>query len=412
MSEIALVSSRRSRLETEAKNGDTKAQAALALANAPNTFISTVQIGITLISILLGIFSGDNLTVEVEQFLTQFALLQPYAHSIAVVVALFILTYLSLVLGELVPKRIGLSNPEGIAKTMAAPMRVLSQLTSPFIALLSVSSDLLIRVLGIKPNENTVTEEEIKSLVLEGSSSGAIEEIEQEIVQNVFQLGDRKITSLMTNRQEIEYLDLEADPAENKAKILEHRHSVFPLCKGGVDDVVGLVYTKYLLGTDLDSELLNLSDFKRDALFVPENNRAYQVLERFRERRQYVGIIVDEYGGVLGMITLNDILDALVGDISDGNDADFEIVEREDGSFLIDAQLPFDEFLNHFDIVVTPQNKRDLTGFDTLGGFALHILKDIPQVGETFTWQDYRFEIIDMDKSRIDKILMSKTPTD
>lgn len=408
MSEIALVSSRKSKLESAAKNGDAKAQAALDLSNSPNRFLSTVQIGITLIGILLGIFSGDKVTNDVQNFINGFPLLQPYSHPIAVVVVLFFLTYISLVLGELVPKRIGLSNPEGIAKTMAAPMMVLSRVTAPFIALLSFSSDLLIKLLGIKPNENAVTEEEIKSLVQEGSSSGAIEEIEQEIVQNVFQLGDRKITSLMTNRQEITYLDLEAEPAENKAKIVEHKHSVFPLCNGGVDEVVGLIYSKDFLGKDLDAELPRLADNKRDVLYIPENNRAYQVLERFRERRQYVGIIVDEYGGVLGMVTLNDILDALVGDISDTIGSDYEIIGREDGSHLIDAQLPFDDFLSHFDITIPAADRRDLSGFDTLGGFALHILKDIPRTGETFFWQEYQFEIVDMDKSRIDKILVRK----
>ncbi|WP_345268771.1 hemolysin family protein [Nibrella viscosa] len=408
MSEIALVSSRKSRLETAAKNGDQKAQTALNLANAPNRFLSTVQIGITLIGILLGIFSGDKITSDVQAFVAQFEILAPYAKSIAVVLVLILLTYTSLVLGELVPKRIGLSNPEGIAKTMAAPMILLSRITSPFISLLSLSSDLLIRVLRIRPNENAVTEEEIKSLIQEGTTGGVIDEIEQEIVQNVFHLGDRRITSLMTNRQEIVYLDLEADPAENKQKILEYKHSVYPLCNDGVDEVVGLIYSKDLLGKDLDDELLQLSDLKRDVLYIPENNRAYQVLERFRERRQYVGIIVDEYGGVMGMVTLNDILDALVGDISEGDDLDYEIVEREDGSFLIDAQLPFDDFLNHFDITISAQNRRDLTGFDTLGGFALHILKDIPKVGESFIWQAYQFEIIDMDKSRIDKMLVTK----
>ncbi|HLK96228.1 MAG TPA: hemolysin family protein, partial [Hymenobacter sp.] len=305
-------------------------------------------------------------------------------------------------------KRIGLSNPEGIAKTMAAPMIFLSRITSPFIALLTFSSDLLMKLLRIRPNENAVTEEEIKSLIQEGTTGGAIEEIEQEIVQNVFQLGDRKITSLMTNRQEIVYLDLEDEPAENRAKILEHRHSVFPLCKGGVDDVVGLIYTKDLLGENLDTELRRRDAMKRDALFVPENNRAYQVLERFRERKQYVGMIVDEYGGVLGMVTLNDILDVLVGDINDDADSDYEIRAREDGTYLIDAQLPFEDFLSYFTINISAQTRRDLTGFDTLGGFALHILKDIPQTGETFVWQSYRFEIIDMDKSRIDKMLVHK----
>lgn len=408
MSEIALVSSRRSRLETAAKNGDRRAQVALDLSNSPNRFLSTVQIGITLIGILLGIFSGDKLTDDVQNFVAQIDIFRPYAHSIAVVLVLLLLTYLSLVFGELVPKRIGLSNPEGIAKTMAGPMILLSKLTAPFITLLTFSSDLLLKILNIKPNESAVTEEEIKSLIQEGTSGGAIEEIEQEIVQNVFQLGDRKITSLMTNRQEIVYLDLEDDLSENKVKILEFKHSVYPLCNGGVDDVVGLIYSKDLLGKDLDDELQHLSDFKRDALFVPENNRAYQVLERFRERRQYVGVIVDEYGGVLGIITLNDILDVLVGDINDDIHSDYEIREREDGSFLIDAQLPFEDFLSYFNMTITAQTRRELTGFDTLGGFALYILKDIPRTGETFIWHSYQFEIIDMDKSRIDKILVRK----
>jgi len=407
MSEIALVSSRKSRLEAAAKNGDRRAQVALDLASSPNRFLSTVQIGITLIGILLGIFSGDKLTTDMQNLVARVAILQPYAHSVAVVLVLLLLTYLSLVLGELVPKRIGLSNPEGIAKTMAAPMILLSKVTSPFIALLTISSDLLIKMLGIKPDDSIVTEDEIKSLVQEGTSGGSIEEIEQEIVQNVFLLGDRRITSLMTNRQEIVYLDLQDEIAENRAKILENRHSVFPLCNGGVDEVVGLIYTKYLLGTDLDMELTRLADMKRDVLFIPENNRAYQVLERFRERKQYVGVIVDEYGGVLGFVTLNDILDALVGDINDEDESDYEIQPREDGSFLIDAQLPFEDFLSHFNISLSTHDRRDLTGFDTLGGFALHIIKDIPKTGEIFIWNHYRFEIVDMDKSRIDKILMS-----
>lgn len=408
MSEIALVSSRKAKLETSAKNGDRRAQAALDLANSPNRFLSTVQIGITLIGILLGIFSGDQLTTDAQNLVTQVPFLAPYSRPVAVALVLLLLTYLSLVLGELVPKRIGLSNPEGIAKTMAAPMNLLSRMTSPFITLLGVSSDGLIKLMGIKPNDSAVTEEEIKSLIQEGTSGGVIEEIEQEIVQNVFQLGDRRITSLMTNRQEIVYLDLEDDPAENIEKIITHKHSTYPICRGSVDEVVGLIASKDLLGKDLNTEVLNLHPITREVLFIPENNRAYQVLERFRERRQYVGIIVDEYGGVLGMVTLNDIIDALVGDISDTSEFNHEISEREDGSYLIDAQLPFDDFLNHLNINLTEQKRRDLTGFNTLGGFALHILKDIPKTGETFRWHNFQFEIIDMDKSRIDKILVTR----
>lgn len=407
MSEIALVSSRKAKLETSAKNGDRRAQAALDLANSPNRFLSTVQIGITLIGILLGIFSGDQLTTDAQHLVAQISFLTPYSRPVAVALVLIGLTYLSLVLGELVPKRIGMSNPEGIAKAMAAPMNLLSRMTSPFITLLGASSDGLIKLLGIKPNDSAVTEEEIKSLIQEGTSGGAIEEIEQEIVQNVFQLGDRRITSLMTSRQEMVYLDLEDEPAENIEKIITHKHSTYPICRGSVDEVVGLIASKDLLGKDLNTEVLNLEPITKEVLFIPENNRAYQVLERFRERRQYVGIIVDEYGGVLGMVTLNDIIDALVGDISDTSEFNYEIAEREDGSYLIDAQLPFDDFLSHLGINLTDQKRRELTGFDTLGGFALHILKDIPKTGETFRWQQYQFEIIDMDKSRIDKILVT-----
>ncbi|MGA0555179.1 hemolysin family protein [Larkinella sp. VNQ87] len=408
LSEIALVSSRKARLETDARNGDRRAEEALKLAESPNRFLATVQIGITLIGILTGIFSGDSLTDQISSFVSQFALLAPYANSIAVTLTVVLITYLSLVLGELVPKRIGLSNPEGIAKFMVRPMNLLSRLTAPFISLLAFSSDLIIKILNIKPNTSAVTEEEIKSLIQEGTSGGVIEEIEQEIVQNVFQLGDRRITSLMTNRQEIVYLDLEATVEENRQSIIEHRHSHYPLCRGGVDEMIGLINSKDFLGKDLDDQLTRLEDIKRDLLYIPENNMAYQVLERFREKRQYVGIIVDEYGGVLGMVTLNDIVDALVGDISDTNEFEYEIVDRGDDSYLIDAQIPFDDFLDHFDIVL--QNRRELTGFDTLGGFALHIIKDIPKTGETFTWQDYQFEIVDMDKSRIDKIMVTKRP--
>ncbi|GAB3325244.1 hemolysin family protein [Larkinella ripae] len=406
LSEIALVSSRKARLETDARNGDRRAEEALKLAESPNRFLATVQIGITLIGILTGIFSGDSLTDQISTFVTQFPLLAPYANSIAVTATVLLITYLSLVLGELVPKRIGLSNPEGIAKFMAGPMNMLSRITAPFISLLAFSSDLIIKILNIKPNASAVTEEEIKSLIQEGTSGGVIEEIEQEIVQNVFQLGDRRITSLMTNRQEMVVLDLEAGVEENRQSIIEHRHSHYPLCRGSVDDMIGLINSKDFLGKDLDEQLTRLEEIKRDLLYIPESNMAYQVLERFRERRQYVGVIVDEYGGVLGMVTLNDIVDALVGDISDTNEFEFEIVDRGDGSYLVDAQIPFDDFLDYFDIVI--QNRRELTGFDTLGGFALQIIKDIPKTGETFTWQDYQFEIIDMDKSRIDKILVTK----
>lgn len=410
MSEIALVSSRKTKLEILSKNGDKRAQAALDLANSPNRFLSTVQIGITLISILTGIFSGDSLTSHLRTYLMEWGLVERYADEIAVGLVVLIIGFVQLVLGELVPKRIGMANPEAIAKVMAAPMNILSKITSPFIWLLTKCSDLIFKILGIQMTENSVTEEEIKSMIQEGATGGAIEEIEQEIVQNVFHLGDRKITTLMTSRNEITMLDVDDSVQENKAKVMEYKHSVYPVCKDGVDNIIGLLYIKDLLGKDLEMELQNVDALLKEPLFIPENNHAYQALEKFREERIHIGIIIDEYGSVLGIITLNDILDALVGDISVDNEFSYEIHEREDGSFLVDASLPFDDFLAHFDIQIN--NRKEYTGFDTLGGFALNILKEIPDTGDKFEWGDYEFEIIDMDKNRIDKILVMKIPQD
>lgn len=406
MSEIALVSSRKSRLETAARSGDRQAQQALDLAMSPNRFLSTVQIGITLIGILTGVFSGERITTDFQAYLEQFELVKPYAHSIAVGGVVLFITYLSLVLGELVPKRIGMSHPEAIAKFMATPMNWLSTITSPFIWLLAQSSDLIMKLLRIKPNNQSITEEEIKTIIQEGTTGGVIDEIEQEIVENVFHLGDRKIVSLMTNRQEVTWLDAADEPEINRAKIIESKHSVYPLCNDGIDNIVGLIYVKDLLGEDLDMQLGRLESLAREPLYIPENNKAYQALEKFKESRVHFGIIVDEYGAMLGIATLNDIMDVLVGDLSETDEFNYDIIEREDGSFLIDAQLPWEDFIDHFDIKV--ELDRELTGFNTLGGFALHILEDIPKTGEHFTWQDYRFEIIDMDKSRIDKMLVQK----
>jgi putative hemolysin len=406
MSEIALVSSRKSRLEAAAKGGDASAKAALNLANSPTRFLSTVQIGITLIGLLTGMYSGDNITADFEALISNVPLLKPYAHSLAVGSVLVFITYLSLVLGELVPKRIGMSNPEAISKVMATPMNLLSKVTAPFISLLGISSDLIIKILNIRQSENAVTEEEIKSLIQEGTSGGVFEEIEQEIVHNVFQLGDRRVTSLMTNRQEIVWLDLEDTVEENRAKIFESRHSIYPVCRDTVDDVVGLVYVKDLIATDIDSQLATLNTIVRDPVYLPESNRAYQALEKFKEQRVYFGIIVDEYGGMLGVLTMHDIMDALVGDISEDIEEASEITIRDDGSFLIDAQLPFDDFVQYFSINLPEPERRELVGFNTLGGFVLHILENIPITGEKFSWRGFEFEVIDMDRSRIDKLLV------
>lgn len=410
MSEIALVSARKTKLDIAAKNGNKKAQAALSLSNSPSRFLSTVQIGITLISILTGIFSGDQLKGYIIPSIEKIDALVPYASSIAVAIITVIVTFLSLIFGELVPKRIGMSAPERISMFMVEPMKVLSAITSPFIWLLTKVSDFIFKLLNIRESDSSITEEEIRSMVQEGATGGTIEEIEHEIVQNVFHLGDRRVTSLMTNSNEVVFLDIEDTPQENKAKLIESRQSVYPICQDGLNNIVGLLYTKDLLGRNLDSALENLERISRSALFIPENNQTYQVLEKFQSERKHFGVIVDEYGNCQGIITMNDIFDALVGDISEENEFEYEITPRDDGSFLIDASLPFDEFLNEFEITIN--NRKDYSGFDTMGGFALEILQEIPSTGDKFEWEGYEFEIIDMDKNRIDKILVMKLDDD
>jgi putative hemolysin len=412
MSEIALISSRKTRLESEAKAGSKRAQQALDLANNPNHFLSTVQIGITLIGLLTGMYSGEKMTAILQNYLEQYAFLQKHANSVATGLVLIFITYLSLVLGELVPKRIGMSNAEGISKMVAGPMKVVSAITKPFIVLLSWSSDLIIKLIGLKPSNSTVTEEEVKSLISEGTSGGVFEEIEKEIVTNVFHLGDRKIASLMTPRQEVVWLDASKPFESIRKTILETKYSVYPLCKDSLDNVIGLIYTKDLIDTRMEQGRVDtLTSLVKEPVYLPESNRAYQALEQFRENKVHFGIIIDEYGSVIGVATVYDIVYALLGDISD-EEEEKEIVERADGSFLIDGQLPFDEFLTHFEIKLTETEKKELVGFNTLGGFILHVLEDIPETGEKIDWKDYELEVVDMDKSRIDKILMTPILTD
>lgn len=404
MSEIAMVSARKIRLENQANKGDEKAKAALKLANNPDTFLSTVQIGITLIGILTGIYSGENIKTDVMAWLNTFPAIQPYSSVVATIIIVVTITYFSMVLGELVPKRIGLAKPEAIAKIMAKPMQVLSWLTFPFIWLLSASTTVLIKLLNLKSGESHVTEEEIKAIINEGTNSGAIEETEQEIIERVFHLGDRNITSLMTYRNDITWLDINESTADYQRKIHDSLHSVYPVCDGQIDTIKGLITIKDLY--TVAGKSVPLADIIRKPLFVPENNTAYQVLEKFKETHLHAAFIVDEYGTFLGMITLNDILEAIVGDMPETAESDdYEMILREDGTWLVDAQIPFYDFLEEFD-------KEDWMtefeqDFDTLAGFILHHLEHIPQTGEKFSWRDFTFEIVDMDAHRIDKVLVT-----
>lgn len=402
MAEIALVSARKARLEAQALKGDLDAKRALLMAVRPETFLSTVQIGITLIGVLTGIYSGDSFKEPLQEWLQQFALLSPYSSTIATTLIVIVLTYLSLVLGELVPKRIGLSNPEKIAKLTSAPMQVVTWITFPFTWLLSISANLIIRLLNIKTQDNQVTEEEIKAIINEGTEHGAIEEAEQDIIERVFHLSDRNITSLMTHRTDIIWLDGNQTVADVKDEMEEMVHSVYPVCEEDIDHIKGVVTIKDLFSAD---EKATIFSIMREAMYVPENNSAYQVLEKFKQTKIHQCFIVDEYGSVQGLMTLNDILEAIVGDIPQEEDEDYEIVERADGTFLIDAQIPFYDFLSRFD--KTEWMMEGDQDFDTLAGFIIHELEKIPVTGDTLIWKIFTFEIVDMDNHRIDKILVT-----
>ncbi len=403
MSEIALVSARKARLETQANKGDKKAKAALDLANHPDRFFSTVQIGITLIGILTGIYSGKELTDNFVGFLNQWDVLQPYSKGLATAIIVILLTYFSLILGELVPKRIGLSRPEAIAKGMAKPMSIVSLITSPFVWLLTKSSFFIVKLFNIKSDTNQVTEEEIKAIINEGTEHGAIEEAEQDIIERVFHLGDRNITSLMTHRSDMIWFDINDNEAKIREKIIKDPHSIYPICDAEIDTIKGVVSLKDLY---VSHDLTLFKNLLQPALFVPDNNTAYQVMEKFRESKIHSCFIVDEYGSVLGMITMNDILEAIIGDMPqpDGAD-DYEISQREDGSFLVDAQIPFYDFLSRFD--KTEWMNDSEKEFDTLAGCILHELERIPVTGDTINWKDFKIEVIDMDGHRIDKVLVT-----
>lgn len=402
MSEIALVSARKSRLESQAERGDKKAKIALELSNHPELFLSAVQIGITLISIITGVYSGERFGRDLQPYVEQIVILNPYAETISTTIIVIIVTYLSIVFGELIPKRIGLLRAEKIAKLVAKPMNGFARITHPFVWLLNKTSNIFFRIFNIKRNlDDAVTEEEIKTLIGEGTEAGTIDEAEQEIIERVFHLGDRNITSLMTHRSDIIWFNLDDNEDKIKQKILQEPHSAYPICDDSIDNIKGVVSIKDLYVSP-DSTLFK--EIMQPALFIPENNTPYQVLEKFKQSKIHSAFIVDEYGSILGLLTLNDILEAIVGDIPQQNNTDYEIREREDGSYLVDAQIPFYDFLTRFE--KTEWMNEGEHDFDTLAGFILHELERIPRTGDKFDWKGFTLEIIDMDGHRIDKVLV------
>jgi putative hemolysin len=403
MSEIAMVSSRKARLEAAAKRGDKGSAKALEMSKNPGRFLSTVQIGITLIGILTGIYSGAQLEDDFTAWLNTFPALQPFSKTIAVTVIVVTLTFFSLVLGELVPKRIGLTMPEKISRTLAIPMNGLSKLTSPFIWLLTITSDLLIRLLRVKAtSESRITEEEIKAIIQEGTEEGAIEEIEQDIVERVFSLGDRTVASLMTHRNDLVYLRTDDDAEAVRKTVNEEMHSVYPVMNEEMD-VVGIILLKDLFRC-IDEPVFRLADHIRKPQYVTEIISAYEALKLFKTGKTHQALVIDEFGQTQGLVTMNDLLEALVGDVSEFYESEFAFTQREDGSWLIDGQYPLADFLRRFDLDEMIENYP----YNTISGLILHELRSIPSAGEHLDWMNFRIEVMDMDGARIDKILLSR----
>lgn len=401
MSEIALISARKNRLETSAKKGNKSAQAALDLANSPNKFLSAVQIGITLIGILTGIYSGDNITDDVQAFVSGYPALQPYAHNLAVGIVVVILTFFSLVLGELLPKRIGLTYPESIAKTAALPMKYVSIVTAPFIWLLTTSTEFLMKLLRIRPTaDGKVTEEEIKAIIKEGTEGGEVQEIEHDIMERVFHIGDRKVNSLMTHRKSVAYLSTD-DKIDNIREImLEELHSVYPVCQdNNLDDVIGVVLLKDIFASYENPEF-RLESILKEPVYLIEHTSAYKALEIFKKTKVHYALVTDEYGIFQGIITLNDILEALVGDASDFYDDEFQLVAQEDGTWMVDGHYPLHDFLTYFDLDELTTDYE----VTTVSGLIMTELSYIPKVGEKLTWNLFELEVIKMEGVKIDKV--------
>ena len=406
MSEIALVSSRKARLEAAVRARKKGAAAALELSQSPNQFLSTVQIGITLIGLLTGIYSGETLAEDLAMSIQKVAFLSEFANSLAVAIVLIVITFVSLILGELVPKRIGLTNPEVISRMMSPVMRIVSSITLPFVWVLSKTSDFILKLLNIKRSaENRITEEEIKSIIHEGTQGGEIQAIEEDIVERVFLLGDRKISSLMTPRNDVTFLDIESSFAEVQQTINEELHRIYPVYKGDKDNLLGIVRLKDLF-IAFQQGNFNIASHIVQPNYLIESTSAYKSLENFRKSKVLYALVTNEYGQVIGIVTMDDILKALVGDISELNNDDYQLLEREDGTYLVDGQYPLSEFFLYFDLDMD----KTFRNVNTVAGLILHEIHHLPVVGEKTKWRDFEFEVVDMDNTKIDKLLVRRIP--
>ncbi len=410
-SEMALVSANKARLEQQARQGNSRARLALKLANSPNDFLSTVQIGITLIGILSGAVGGAKIADNLKQLLDRVPTLQPYSDLLSLAVVVGSITYLFLVIGELLPKRIALSYPEAIACRVAQPMQAVARLAAPLVKLLGASTQALAHLIGLQDRpEATITEDELRLLIEQGTQAGTFEVAEQEMLGRVLQLGDRPIRAIMTPRTDIDWLDTADSLDEHRQTVMETPHSYFPVCEGSIDDCVGVVSLKSLLTNYLNQpeQSVALLALAQPPLFVADNANALRVLELFKDSGTHFAMVLDEYGGVEGIVTVNDLVEAVVGQLPNLDDKDDPmIIKREDGSWLLDGLLPIDELKI---LIGKERLLNDEDDYHTLAGFIIKHMGQIPTSGDFFEWEGLRFEVVDMDGRRIDKVLLSHAP--
>ena len=405
MAEIAVVSSRKSKLESLTKKGDQKAKKILKIAEKPEYFLSTVQIAITAIGLVTGLYSGKSLSLPLNNILTNlgFGLSSIWLANILVII---IVTYFTLVLGELLPKKIGLNNPEKVAGLIISPMNFITKLTYPFVVVLSKSTLFLLKIFRIKKNEDSIiTEDEIKQIINESTEDGEIQEVEQDIVERVFSLGDRDVSSLMTHRIDFEWFDVDDGQLQIKKKLENHIHYIYPVADKSLDNIIGVVFLKDMIKMREGS----IRNIVKEPQFLPESSSAYHALEVFKEKKISYALIIDEFGLIIGMVTMNDILESLIGSAEEiGVSDEYQMIKREDGTWLVDGQYPFFDFLSYFEI----ENKYQELDYNTLSGLILDLTGKIPKEGEKIYWELFCFEIVDMDIARIDKILVTKNSSD
>lgn len=407
MSEMALVSARKARLRQWADEGNGAALRALTLARSPNEFLSTIQVGITLIGILAGAFAGATISEELAEHLKRIPVMAAYAEAASMAIVVFAITYLSLILGELVPKRFALTSPEKIACMASLPLQWLSVLVKPIVSLLTASSNSIFRLLRVREGtDSEVTEAEIQMMLDQATESGLFQEEEQEIIASVMRLSDRNVMAIMTPRAEIEWLDLQKDESELIKKVRASSHSTLVVVDGTPENVAGVASRFDIIKSVLDKADINLGSAVKQPVYVPESISALELLKRFREDKQHIALIMDEYGGLLGIVTRDDLFEAIVGELPlQGESARWEVQRRQDGSWLLDGQLPIDEFCELFDCVIQPQDEGHR--YNTIAGFILSQLQRVPSVGDSFNFEDWQIEIIDMDHYRIDKVLLT-----